>query len=91
MSGSRIELSFKESIAWKARDGGHDPPLPGAEHDRVPRAQTANRTSRTSSRLRLGTMRLDKKGGSQLAPAGAGIPGKQVMDVRAVVLTLQEE
>ena len=84
--GSRIEASFKDSRLTGAVLEANDPPLRGAEHDRVPRAGESY--VKDFKPLRLGVMNLEK-GQGLLSLRAIEIPGKQVMDLRAVCLTLQ--
>jgi arylsulfatase A-like enzyme len=85
--GSTVEMSFKDSrLSAKVTDA-HDPPLVGAEHDRVPR--DGESLVKDFKPLRLGVMTLEK-GRGLLTLRALEIPGKRVMDVRAVVLTLQK-
>jgi arylsulfatase A-like enzyme len=85
--GSRIEISFKESKLEGRVAEAHDPPLVGAEHDRVPREGES--FVKDFKPLRLGVLNLEK-GRGQLTLRALQVPGKQVMDVRAVLLTLQK-
>ena len=85
--GSTVEMSFKESRLEGRVTEAHDPPLYGAEHDRVPREGESY--MKDFKPLRLGVMTLDK-GRGLLTLRALAIPGKQVMDVRAVALTLQK-
>jgi arylsulfatase A-like enzyme len=85
--GSRIEMSFKENRLEGLVTGAHDPPLVGAEHDRVPRVGESY--MKDFKPLRLGLMTLSQGRGA-LSLRALAIPGKQVMDVRAVLLTLQK-
>jgi hypothetical protein len=85
--GSRIEISFKDQRLERVVAGAHDPPLRGAEHDRVPREGESY--MKDFKPLHLGVMTLEK-GRGLLTLRAVHIPGKQVMDVRAVVLTLQK-
>ena len=64
----------------------HDPPLQGAEHDRVPRQGESY--VKDFKPLPLGVLTLEK-GRGPLTLRAVHIPGKQVMDVRAVTVTLQ--
>ena len=57
----------------------------GAEHDRVPRN---NSYVKDFKPMRVGTLRLPAGRGT-LTLRALDIPGKQVMDVRMIVLTLQ--
>jgi arylsulfatase A-like enzyme len=86
--GSTIEVGFKDSRLESRITEAHDPPLRGAEHDRVPRKGESY--VKDFKPLLLGTMTLDK-GRDQLTLRALSIPGKQVMDVRAVLLTLQNK
>ena len=65
----------------------HDPPLRGAEHDRVPRQGESY--VKDFKPLRLGAVTL-AKGRGPLTLRATEIPGKQVMDVRGVTLTRLE-
>lgn len=85
--GARIELSFKDSRLEGKVTEAHDPPLVGAEHDRVPRAGES--LVKDFKPLTLGTMTLEK-GRGQLTLQAVQVPGKQVMDVRGVSLRLLE-
>jgi arylsulfatase A-like enzyme len=84
--GSRIETSFKDERLGAVVAEPHDPPLRGAEHDRVPRQGESY--VKEFKPWRLGVLTLEK-GRGLLALRAVHIPGKQVMDVRAVALTLQ--
>jgi arylsulfatase A-like enzyme len=85
--GARVEMSFKDGKLEGRVAEAHDPPLVGAEHDRVPR--DGESLVKDFKPLRLGVMPLEK-GRGQLTLRALEVPGKQVMDVRAVVLTLQK-
>jgi arylsulfatase A-like enzyme len=85
--GSRIEISFQKSRLEGRVAEAHDPPLVGAEHDRVPREGESY--VKDFKPLRLGVLALEK-GRTPLTLRALHIPGKQVMDVRGVVLTLQK-
>jgi hypothetical protein len=63
----------------------HDPPLVGAEFDRVTRGGESY--VKDFRPLRLGTFQLEK-GRGELTLRALVVPGRQVMDVRAVMLTL---
>ncbi len=84
--GSRIEASFRESRLDGTVTEAHDPPLRGKENDRVPRDSESY--VKDFKPLRLGVMSLEKGRGT-LTLRALQVPGKQVMDVRGVVLTLQ--
>jgi hypothetical protein len=66
----------------------HDPPLVGADNDRVPRVGESY--VKDFKPLTLGMVDL-KKGRGTLTLRALRVAGKQVMDVRSVVLTLQKE
>ena len=83
--GSTVELSFRGSRARGKVTQAHDPPLVGAEFDRVDRGGESY--VKDFRPLRLGTLRLEK-GRGELALRALEVPGAQVMDVRAVMLTL---
>jgi arylsulfatase A-like enzyme len=83
--GSRIELAFGPSRVQATVAKAHDPRLVGAEHDRVPRNHESY--VKDFAPLRLGTIELSAGRGPLLLRA-LEVPGKQVMDVRGVVLTL---
>ncbi len=83
--GSTVELSFNASRVQAKLTEPHDPPLVGAEFDRVPRGSESY--VKDFRPLNLGVIRLGK-GRGRLTLRAPDVPGKQVMDVRAVVLTL---
>ena len=83
--GSTIELRFNNSRIQGKVAEPHDPPLVGAEFDRVSRGGESY--VKEFRPLRLGVFRLEK-GRGQLILCALDVPGKQVMDVRAVMLTL---
>lgn len=85
--GSTIELSFGECRQQVTVSVANDPPLIGAEHDRVPRAGESY--MKDFRPLNLGMMEL-RAGRGPLTLRALSISGSQVMDVRSVVLTLQE-
>jgi hypothetical protein len=80
-----VELSFLDSRVQGKVSEPNDPPLRGAEHDRVPRQGESY--VKDFKPLRLGTFEL-VKGRGPLTLRALSVPGKQVMDVRSVVLTL---
>jgi hypothetical protein len=83
--GSTIALSFQGSqLAGKISEP-HDPPLMGAESDRVPRQGESY--VKDFRPLRLGVVHLEK-GRGPLTLRASKVPGRQVMDVRLVTLTL---
>lgn len=83
--GSTVELSLNASRVQAKVSEAHDPPLVGAEFDRVPRGGESY--VKDFRPLELGVIRLGK-GRGRLTLRSPDVPGKQVMDVRAVVLTL---
>ena len=82
--GSTIELSFGESRLQGTVTEAHDPPLRGAEHDRVKRGESYVKDFKP---LKLGVIEL-KAGRGQLTLRALKMTGQQVMDVRLVFLTL---
>ncbi|PYJ07810.1 MAG: N-acetylgalactosamine 6-sulfate sulfatase, partial [Verrucomicrobia bacterium] len=85
-AGSTIELEFKGSELTGKVAKGWDPPL-YTDQDRVlRRAESLMKEFRT---LNLGVMRLEK-GRGLLTLRALEIPGKSVMDMRMVVLTLKK-
>ncbi len=83
--GSTIELRFNRSRIQGKVTEPHDPPLVGEEFDRVSRGGESY--VKKFRALRIGVFRLEK-GRGQLTLRALDVPGKQVMDVRAVMLTL---
>ncbi len=85
--GSTVELGLNgSSIKGKVIEP-FDPPLTGAEHDRVKRATESY--VKEFKPLHLGGIAL-KAGRGQLTLRALEIPGGQVMDVHMVVLTLKK-
>ena len=82
--GSMVELSFLGSTVQGKIAEAHDPPLIGAQEDRVPRGESYVKDFRP---LRLGVIPL-KKGRGKLALRALAVAGKQVADIRYVALTL---
>lgn len=83
--GSTIELRFGDRVLSGQVTPAHDPPLIGADDDRVVRhGESYVKDFRP---LRLGVWNLEP-GRSQLTLQATKIAGRQVMDVRYVVLTL---
>jgi arylsulfatase A-like enzyme len=82
--GSTIELSFLRATLEAKITEAHDPPLMGKEADRVARTESYVKDFRP---LRAGTFALPK-GRGLLTLKATDIPGRQVADVRHVVLTL---
>lgn len=84
--GSTVELTAGGGqVAGQVRDA-FDPPLVAAKHDRVPRKGESD--MKEFKELTLGVMTL-AKGQSMLTLRAPRVAGKQVMEVRSVVLTLQ--
>jgi arylsulfatase A-like enzyme len=83
--GSTVELRFNGSRVQGKVTEAHDPPLKGAEFDRVERAGESY--VKDFKLLAIGTFRL-QKGRGELTLQALDVPGRQVMDVRAVMLTL---
>jgi arylsulfatase A-like enzyme len=85
-AGSLIELSFNNSKLTGKVSPGWDPPL-FTNQDTIPRPAAESRMKEFHS-LNLGTIHLEK-GRGLLTLRALEIPGKSVMDVRAVNLTLK--
>jgi len=83
--GSTVELRFNQSRIQGKLTEPHDPPLVGAQFDRVNRGGESY--VKDFRPLHLGAFRLEK-GRGELTLEALDVPGKQVMDVRAVALTL---
>lgn len=83
--GSTVELSFGNNHLHAKVTEPHDPPLVGAEFDRCDRGSES--FVKDWRPLDLGTFRLEK-GRDQLTLKALNVPGKQVMDVRVIKLTL---
>jgi arylsulfatase A-like enzyme len=85
--GSRIEVSFQESRLTGQVTDPHDPPLVGAEHDRVRR--DGESYVKDFKPLSLGVINLPR-GRGLLTLRAIQVAGKEVMDVRGVSLTLRK-
>jgi hypothetical protein len=85
--GSTIELAFNGTRILADIDEPHDPPLRGAEHDRVPRQESNVKDFRP---MKLGTIRLEKGRGGLSLHADT-IPGTSVMDLSLLRLTRLNE
>jgi arylsulfatase A-like enzyme len=83
--GSTVELEFAGHRAQAKVAEAFDPPLVGAEQDRVPR--NGESLVKDFKPLSLGTFELPA-GKGPLTLRATAIPGKSVMDVRGVTLTL---
>jgi arylsulfatase A-like enzyme len=85
--GATVELTLN-GATWSGKTPTpHDPPLVGADHDRVSRGGESY--VKDFRPLSLGVVEL-KKGRGTLTLRATAVPGKSVMDVRSVVLTLQK-
>ena len=84
---STVELSFQGNRLEGKILEAHDPPLHGAEHDRAPRADES--LVKDFKPLDLGEIELPKARGL-LTLRALQVPGKSVMDVRMVFLTLKQ-
>ena len=85
--GSTIELSLGSVKLQTKVNEAHDPPLYGKEHDRVERR--AESYMKDFKPMKLGTFDLPS-GHGELALRALQVAGKQVMDVRYVVLNRLE-
>lgn len=83
--GSTLELSLGDDRLTGTVTDAHDPPTRGAEHDRVPRVGESY--VKDFKPLRLGVITL-KKGPGTLSIRAIKIPGRGVLDLRGIVLTL---
>lgn len=83
--GSTVELEFKGSRVQTKVTKPHNPPLYGEENDRVTRGGESY--VKDFRPLDLGVFRL-QKGRGLLTLRALDVTGSQVMDVRAVLLTL---
>jgi hypothetical protein len=81
--GSTIELSFGNARLLGKITTAHDPPLLGAEHDRVARQESYVKNFKS---MKLGRIRL-QKGKGALTLRASDIPGSQVMEFRLIMLT----
>ena len=84
-AGSKVELSLGGSRVEKIISEPHDPPLYGGNHDRAPRGGES--FVKDFKPLPLGSFDL-KPGRGLLTLKALSVPGKQVMDVRLVLLKL---
>ena len=85
--GSRIKLQFLDSSLEARITQPHDPPLRGAEHDRVPRRGESY--VKDFKPLSLGIIHLPK-GRGPLALRAEEVAADQVMELRMLVLTLKQ-
>jgi len=86
--GSTVELRLGDQQISTKIDVPHDPPLVGAERDRVPREGES--LVKDFRPLDLGILYLPS-GRGELKLHALDIPGKMVADVRGVSLELQEK
>jgi arylsulfatase A-like enzyme len=82
--GATVELAHNQSSTTAKINTANDPPLEGKAEDRVDRG--AESYVKDFRPLKLGTIRLEKGRGPMTLRAIA-IPGKQVADVRYLILT----
>jgi hypothetical protein len=83
--GSTVELNFNGNQIQGKVTKPHDPPLYGKEFDRCSRGSES--FVKDFKPLELGVFRLEK-GRGLLTLRALNVPARQVMDVRAVLLTL---
>ena len=83
--GALVELSLNGSRVTEQISEANDPPLRGAEHDRVPRKGESY--VKDFKPLRLGEIKL-QQGRGLLTLRALKIPGRQVMDLWALQLNL---
>ncbi|TAN36803.1 MAG: N-acetylgalactosamine 6-sulfate sulfatase [Verrucomicrobia bacterium] len=83
--GATVELSLNGSRVQGVISEANDPPLRGAEHDRFPRKSESYVKDFKPSRL--GMIEF-QQGRGLLTLRALKLPGKQVMDLRALLLTL---
>jgi hypothetical protein len=82
--GSVVELSFGRATIKAKINRAHDSPQYGAEHDRVPRKGESY--MKDFQPLDFGRIELPQ-GRGELTLRALSVVGKQVMEVRYVVLT----
>jgi arylsulfatase A-like enzyme len=83
-AGSKVQVSFRDDRIEAVVSEEHDPPLRGKENDRVPRQGESY--VKDFKPLRLGVLDMPR-GRGQLRLGALEVAGKQVMDVRYVMLT----
>ncbi len=81
--GSTVELGFRDAAVTAKVTEAHDPPLIGADRDRVPRQESYTKDFRP---MTLGTIAL-AKGRGTLTLRATDVPGDQVMEVQSLALT----
>lgn len=84
--GSAIELSFGNSKLTGKITEAHDPPIRGAENDRVKRPESYVKAWKP---LKLGTIHLEP-GRGPLVLRATSMPGDQVMEFRLLYLVRRE-
>jgi len=82
-----MERSFHGASVRNKVTEAFDPPLI-TDKDRVPRSETGESYVKDWRPLRLGVVHFESGRGPLIVRA-IGIPGKQAMDLRGVVLTLK--
>jgi hypothetical protein len=87
-AGSLIELSFRDSRVTGRVTPGWDPPL-YTNQDTLPRPAGESQMKEFRP-LDIGTIRL-KQGRGELVLRALEVPGRNVMDVRRVTLTLLQD
>ena len=87
-AGALVELSFNESRLTGRVTPGWDPPL-YTNQDTLPRPPAESKMKEFRS-LALGTIQL-RRGQGALTLRALEIPGRSVMDLRRVTLTLLDE
>jgi hypothetical protein len=85
--GSTVELSGNSDLIEAEVLEAHDPPLLGAENDRVPRGSESY--VKRFRPMRLGVIELEP-GRTPLTLRALSIPGAQAMEVRMLELTLKQ-
>ena len=83
--GAALELSLGDRRVQAKVDEPFDPPLRGAEHDRVKRGGESY--VKDFKPLKLGVLELGE-GRGPLTIRATDVPGRRAIDLRAVVLTL---
>ncbi|HEY1599166.1 MAG TPA: arylsulfatase [Pirellulales bacterium] len=86
--GSAFELRCGSNQVTGKVTEAHDPPLVGAEHDRVPREGES--FVKDFKPLSVGVIELPK-GRSELRLVATSVPGQTVMDLRGITLKLLGE
>ncbi len=81
--GATVRLTFLGASTTARIAEAHDPPLIGAEHDRIARVESYTKNFRP---MAMGTLRLAQQRG-KLALTAPEIPGSQAWEVSGVMLT----